>query len=249
MQDTKEHNVSEPANKLKQSLKQGYTPLIISAVVLSLGSLILGYTVGHRQGLTVVGYDADAKQLVDVVQKQKNNLDALNKNLNTAIQERDVAVENSNELFTGMNKLKAEKTQLDGLTAIYREVLRERGGLSLSVQNLAIKSLPENAFEYQLDLLQVSPNHRRATGNVELRLINGAEVLIIPMENKGFNFDDYARLTGRWTMPKGFNPQFIEVRLSGATSVIKRFSWQRGKAVENLASFASEIPQAEANVQ
>lgn len=249
MQDNKEHNVPETTSKFKQSLKQSYTPLIISAVVLSLGSLILGYTVGHRQGLTVVGYDADAQQLVDVVQKQKNNLDALNKNLNTAVQERDVAVENSNELYAGMNKLKAEKSQLDGLTSIYREVLRERGGLSLSVQNLAIKSLPENAFEYQLDLLQVSPNHRRATGSVELRLINGAEVLLIPLENKSFNFDDYARLTGRWTMPKGFTPQFIEVRLSGPTSVIKRFSWQRGKAVENLASFASEIPQAEANVQ
>lgn len=33
----------------------------------------LGYTIGHRQGLTVVGYDADAEQLVEVVQKQKQH--------------------------------------------------------------------------------------------------------------------------------------------------------------------------------
>lgn len=249
MQDTKVNNASERMANLKRSLMNGNTPLIISAVVLSLGSLLLGYTVGHRQGLTVVGYDADAQQLVDVVQKQKTNLDALNKNLNTAVQERDVAVENSNELYAGINKLKAEKVQVDGLSAIYREVLRQRGGLSLSVQNLAIKPLPENAFEYQLDLLQVSPDHRRASGNAELRLISGTEVLLVPMESKSFSFDDYQRLTGRWTMPKGFTPQFIEVRLSGTTAVTKRFSWQRGKPVENLASFASEIPQAEANVQ
>lgn len=249
MQETKVNNTSDKVETLKRSLMKGNSPLIIAAVVLSLGSLVLGYTVGHRQGLTVVGFDADAQQLVDVVQKQKANLDALNKNLNTAIQERDVAVENSNELYANINKLKAEKSQIDGLSAMYREVLRQRGGLSLSVQNLAIKSLPEDAFEYQLDLLQVSPEHRRASGNVELRLINGTEVLVVPMEKKSFSFDDYERLTGRWTMPKGFTPQFIEVRLSGSASVVKRFSWQRGKPVENLASFASEIPQAEANVQ
>ena len=50
-------------------------------------------------------------------------------------------------------------------------------------------------------------------------------------------------------MPKGFTPQFIEVRLNGATSVVKRFSWQRGKAVENLATLAADVPQAQANVQ
>lgn len=43
---------------------------MIAATVLIGGSFMLGYTVGHRQGLTVVGYDADAEQLVEVVQKQ-----------------------------------------------------------------------------------------------------------------------------------------------------------------------------------
>jgi hypothetical protein len=38
------------------------------------------------------------------------------------------------------------------------------------VQHIAIKPLPENAFEYQLDLVQVSPSKRAASGTVELRL-------------------------------------------------------------------------------
>ena len=51
-------------------------------------------------------------------------------------------------------------------------------------------------------------------------------------------------------MPKGFTPQFIEVRLTGyGTPVIKRFSWQRGKPVDVSSAFVSEIPQAEANAQ
>lgn len=52
-------------------------------------------------------------------------------------------------------------------------------------------------------------------------------------------------------MPKGFTPQFIEVRLTGGsdTPIIKRFSWQRGKPVETSSAFVAEIPQAEANSQ
>ena len=69
------------------------------------------------------------------------------------------------------------------------------------------------------------------------------------MQDSNFNFADFERLTGRWTMPKGFNPQFIEVRLNGATPVTKRFSWSRGQPIESAATFAAEVPQAEANAQ
>ena len=167
------------------------------------------------------------------------------------MQERDVAVSNSNDLFTALNQAREDKVQSEGLGAIYREVLRQRGGLSLTIQNIGIKPLPDNAYEYELDLVQVSPNKRSTSGTVEIRLIQGTEVLVVPMEDKNFNFQDYERLTGRWTMPKGFTPQFIEVRLTGGTStpVIKRFSWGRGKPIESQSAFISEIPQAEANAQ
>ena len=66
-------------------------PLVIAATLLIGSSFMLGYTVGHRQGLTVVGYDADAEQLVDVVQKQKAALDSVSKSLNAAVQERDIS--------------------------------------------------------------------------------------------------------------------------------------------------------------
>ena len=97
--------------------------------------------------------------------------------------------------------------------------------------------------------MQVSPSRRRTSGNAEIRLINGTEVLVVPMEVSNFNFEDFERLTGRWTMPKGFAPQYIEVRLNGSTPVIKRFSWQKGSAVDSSVAFAAEVPQAEANVQ
>ncbi|MDF2416427.1 hypothetical protein GWP85_02725 [Acinetobacter beijerinckii] len=245
-----EPTISPESSVKKNKFLKTNLPLLIAAALLIGSSFLIGYTVGHRQGLTVVGYDADAEQLVDVVQKQKAALDSVSKSLNAAVQERDMAVDNADELFKGINQANADKLQFENMNAIYRETLRQRGGVSLTIQNLAIKSLPENAFEYQIDLVQVSPNKRRAVGSVELRLIKGTEILDIPLEDKNFNFDDFERLTGRWAMPKGFVPQFIEVRLSGAgTPVIKRFSWQRGAPVDLNSAFVSEIPQAEANAQ
>lgn len=250
MMENAEPTTSPESSVKKNKFLKTNLPLVIAATLLIGSSFMLGYTVGHRQGLTVVGYDADAQQLVDVLQKQKTTLDSVSKSLNAAVQERDMAVSNADELFKGINQANADKTQFESMNAIYREILRQRGGVSLTVQNLAIKSLPENAFEYQLDLVQVSPNKRRAVGSVELRLIKDTEVLVVPLEDANFNFDDFERLTGRWTMPKGFTPQFIEVRLSGSvTPVIKRFSWQRGQPVDVSSAFVSEIPQAEANAQ
>ncbi len=250
MLNTESNTPSQPTQVNKKPFLKGNLPLAIGAVILVVGSGFMGYSVGHRQGLTAVGFEADAEQLVEVVKQQKTRLETLNKTLNLAVQERDVAVSNSNDLFTVLNQAKEDKVQSEGLSAIYREVLRQRGGLSLTIQNIGIKPLPENAYEYQLDLVQVSPNKRSTSGGVELRLIQGTEVLEIPLEDKNFNFQDFERLTGRWTMPKGFSPQFIEVRLTGtATPVIKRFSWGRGKPIESQSAFISEIPQAEANAQ
>lgn len=61
--------IQEPSTK--KPLMKGNTPLVIGAAVLILGSGLLGYTVGHRQGLTAVGFEADAEQLVEVVQNRK----------------------------------------------------------------------------------------------------------------------------------------------------------------------------------
>ncbi len=38
---------------------------------------------------------------------------------------------------------------------------------------------------------------RRAAGSVEIRLIKDTEVLVVPLEDKNFNFTDFERLTGR----------------------------------------------------
>ncbi|MFB2538602.1 MULTISPECIES: DUF6776 family protein [unclassified Acinetobacter] len=237
---------NQPTNK-PNPLKKFY-PIIIGGVALAIGSLTLGYTVGMNRGLTVVGYDGDVKDLAEIVEKQKTSLDTANTALNTAVQERDIAITNARELNIGLERANQDKALADMLSSTYREKLRERGGLSLSIQNLSIKPLPNDAYEYVLDLVQVSPNKAKAQGRIEIRLINNENTLSIPLEKSGYNFDNYERLTGRWTMPDNFSPQFVEVRLSGGGGVIQRFAWQRGKetATSNSESLA-EIPKAQAS--
>lgn len=235
--------------KSKKRYLQGNMPLVAGATILILGSGLLGYSVGHRQGLTVAGYDADAQQLVEVVGVQKNRLETLNKSLNAAVQERDVAISNSNDLFAKVTQANADRIQTDSMLTIYREVLRQRGGLSLTVQSLGVKPLTDHSYEYQIDLVQVSPSRTKASGNVELRLIRGSEVLILPMESTSFEFDDFQRLTGRWTMPKGFSPQFIEVRVTGSSPIVKRFSWAKGKPIDAVSTDVADIPQVKATAQ
>lgn len=224
-------------------------PVFLALLIGIGGSFAFGYMLGHRQGLTVVGIDGDSKQLSEVVKQQKADLEIMSKQFNTTVQERDVAVSNANKFYQSFVDEKARTSQLDTITAGYGELLRTRGGVELTVQNLDVKPLPNDAFEYVLDLVQISPDKKPATGQIELRLIRGSEVMAIPMQDNVFKFDSYQRLTGRWTMPKGFEPAFIEVRLTGIPP--KRFTWQRGKnnTVTPASQITSEIPQTKPNVK
>ena len=236
---------SKPPSTLQRFIHSNL-PIVLGGVIIGGGSLLLGYSVGHQQGLTAVGFSADAEQLNDVVQEQKQAITILNTSLNTAVQERDLALASSNDLTLSLRKESDLRQQIEQQRDIYREVLRLRGGVALTVQNIDIKPLPENAFEYRLDLMQLQPNKRRAQGTVEMRLIDGDNILVIPMADNSYSFDSFERMTGRWTMPSGFTPKFIEVRLQGG-SVTKRFAWERGAAVNDTPAILSEIPEAEAN--
>ena len=243
-----ENNNTQNSTAPKLPFWKSQSAILIVAILLAGGGFALGYGVGHKQGLTVVGFDQDAQELSEIVAKQKSALEAVSVSLNTSTQERDVAIQNAKELNEALALANQDKGYAQSLSATYREKLRERGGLSLTIQNIKIKPLPSNAYEYVLDLVQVSPSKRRAVGRVEIRLIEGNEVLTVPMESSNFNFENYERLTGRWTMPSGVSPQFIEVHLKGSgDAVIQRFAWRRGAKDVTSSAFLGEIPQAAAD--
>jgi hypothetical protein len=253
MNDTKPSNSDSVVAKkwLKMLDLSHQKALIMAAIVLAGGGLAVGYRVGHQQGLTKVGYDADAQDLAEIVEKQKQTLNSISLLLNTTTQERDLAVDNAKQLNQELVESKQAQNLAQSLSLTYRKTLQQRGGLSLGVQNLAIKPLPSDAYEYVLDLMQVSSNNTRSSGRIELRLIQGEEIVVIPMEKANFNFDYHQRLTGRWTMPKGFVPQYVEVRLMAnkGAPVLQRFIWQRGKQEIESPAFITDIPQTQAHTE
>lgn len=223
-------------------------PIVLGGIIVGGGSLILGYSIGHQQGLTAVGFAADAEQLNEVVQEQKQEINILNTTLNTTVQERDVALTNLTDVTESYRKETELRQQAEQQRDIYREILRLRGGVALTVQNIEIKPLPERAYEYRLDLMQLQPNKRRASGTAQIRLIGNNTILVVPMADNSYGFSSFQRLTGRWTMPAGFSPEFVEVRLEGnGRPVIKRYAWERGAPVRDMPAILSEIPQTEAN--
>ena len=225
--------------------------LLLAAILLAGASLAVGYNVGNKQGLTKVGYDADAQDLAEIVDKQKQTLNSMSSVLNTTTQERDVAVDNAKQLSTDLSQAKQEQKLAQSLNTTYRRHLQLRGGVGLSVQNLAIKPLPNDAYEYILDLMQVSVDNSRTAGRAELRLFQGKEIVVIPMESAKFEFEHYQRLTGRWTMPKNFNPQLVEVRLTTKNNqlIAQRFVWQRGQQEVDSPALISEIPKTRAEAE
>ncbi|XID74041.1 DUF6776 family protein [Alkanindiges sp. WGS2144] len=220
-------------------------PIVLGGTIVGGGCLLIGYSIGHQQGLTAVGFSADAEQLNEVVQEQKQAINILNTGLNTAVQERDVALASVQDLSSSLRKETDLREQTEHQRDIYREILRLRGGVALTVQDISIKPLPDRAYEYRLDLMQLQPNKRRASGTAQIRLISKDNILVVPMADNSYSFDSFERLTGRWTMPSGFNPEYLEVRLGNG--VTKRYAWERGTAINDMPAILSEIPQAEAN--
>ena len=67
MLNTESNTPSQPTQVNKKPFLKGNLPLAIGAAILVVGSGFMGYSVGHRQGLTAVGFEADAEQLVEAV--------------------------------------------------------------------------------------------------------------------------------------------------------------------------------------
>ena len=179
------------AQSSKKPSIRGNKPLIIGGVVLCVGSLLLGYTVGHRQGLSVVGYDADAQQLVDVVEKQKTAISAMNKTLNTSVQERDVAVSNSTDLLDKLKSSQAENEQAEvTVESLQEQIAQLEGDLKLE------KARTANAvYEAQKSVERI----QRESPDTKLYLQS-----LLPFDE---SFRRYKKLTGKTDMVPEINAQ------------------------------------------
>jgi hypothetical protein len=218
--------------------------LVLAGFLLAGGGLLLGYGVGNQKGMSTQG--ASVREVADLraaVASQKSAIEILNRTLGTTVQERDIAVESGKDLHTQITTATDARTLADARLAIYQTLLAERGGIDLTIRGIDIKPLPERAFEYRIDLMQLRPNLRGITGSLDLRLISGETIVSVPLAKNRFNLDTFEQLVGRWTMPAGFNPQYLEVTVQGGGQTVKqRYAWERGDIIPDMPATLADVP-------
>jgi hypothetical protein len=227
--------------KEERSLRLERDHLLIAAgVLLVLSGLWLGYFIGHQQGMSVIGAStSDLKKLNAKINQQQTALDTMTRTLSTTVQERDIALTTSKGLTDTLAKQAADNAVLDARFKIYREHLLSVGGMGLALQNVVVTPVSQSVFEYRVDLMQLRQKTTASVGTFSVRLIQGTNVIDIPLTSSRVSITDFESLTGRWTMPAGFTPEFIEVSATaGGQSVVQRFAWERGapQAITALAA-------------
>lgn len=218
--------------------------LVLMAILVASGAALLGYSVGHQQGMTVVGASVrDVSDLKDNIAEQKSTIEILNRTLATMVQERDLALESAKSVQAQM-QTEADLRQLsESRLASYQDLLIGYGGVDLSIRSINIKPLPERAFEYELDLMQLRPNRREVSGRIQVHLINGETIVEVPLAQDNFKFNSFQRLAGRWTMPAGFTPQYVEIKLrGGGQNTTQRYAWERGSRNTEVAATLADLP-------
>jgi hypothetical protein len=213
-------------------------------MLLVISGLWVGYLTGHQQGMSVIGAStSDLKKLSTTIDQQQETLDKLNQALSTTIQERDIALSTSKGLANLLAQQTTERQLLDARFKIYRDRLLSVGGMGLALQNVEIISFSPSVFEYNIDLMQLRHRNLASVGTLSVRLIQGANVVNIPLTTNRVSIADFQRFTGRWTMPAGFTPEFLEVSATaGGQSVVQRFAWEHGAPKKNTSVVATATP-------
>ncbi len=218
--------------------------LALMAILVAGGAALLSYGVGHQQGMTVVGASVrDVNDLKDTVAEQKSTIDILNRTLETTVQERDLALESAKSV-QDQARIEADLRQLsEARLSSYQDLLIGHGGVDLSVRSINIKPLPERAFEYEFDLMQLRQNRREVSGRVQMHLIDGETIVEVPLMQDQFKFNSFQRLAGRWTMPVGFTPKYVEIKLRGSgQNTTQRYAWERGSSSTEVPATLADLP-------
>jgi hypothetical protein len=80
-------------------------------------------------------------------------------------------------------------------------------------------------------------------GTMSIQLVNGESVLAVPLSQNRFNFQAFERLTGRFTMPSGFTPIYLDVIIQSAGQrVVQRYAWERGEVIKDMPATLADVP-------
>ncbi len=201
--------------------------------ILGLGlSAGVAFYFGYDYGLQSVGASAgEVKQLRLNTQQQQQALSQLNNDLVTLKQDRDIAIQTAQKLQEDNKNQLASVADMQEQIMLFQRLLGAKGSTNnLSIENVTIKKIAANQYQYRLLLTQVTNNQTDISGKASVRVLGVKKNQVISAVPVDFRFQYFKSLTGNLTLPEGFQADSIEISLHAtgkkATKIEKRFKWE-----------------------
>ncbi len=201
--------------------------------ILGLGlSAGVAFYFGYDYGLQSVGASAgEVKQLRLSTQQQQQALLQLNNDLATLKQDRDIAIQTAQKLQEDNKNQLASVADMQEQIMLFQRLLGAKGSMNtLSIENVTIKKIADNQFQYRLLLTQVTNNQTDISGKATVRILGMTKNQVITAIPVDFRFQYFKSVTGSVILPVGFQADSIEITLQAigkkATKIEKRFKWE-----------------------
>lgn len=244
----KRHITAQPTSQ-QGSVRKLFVLFIISILAVGAGAGYLGQWLGFKLGADSLGETAKAyHKLKSEAESRDKELEDMKQKLTLAIQERDVSLNNMEEIRENIAMLQRREEFLVSQRDAYQSMVAKKGGVSLKIYDQKIKPLPENAFEYRFDLMLVQPKDKAARNiTVDLTLIDGEAIVRVPLKQSRYEIDGFKRIQGRFIMPKGFTPKKLKIAISGVgkENVVQYYNWSLGKRVQGMPAGLIDVPALE----
>jgi hypothetical protein len=201
--------------------------------ILGLGlSAGVAFYFGYDYGLQSVGASAgEVKQLRLSTQQQQQALSQLNNDLVTLKQDHDIAIQTAQKLQEDNKNQLASVADMQEQIMLFQRLLGAKGSTNnLSIENVTIKKIAANQYQYRLLLTQVTNNQTDISGKASVRVLGVKKNQVISAVPVDFRFQYFKSVTGSVTLPVGFQADSIEITLQAigkkATKIEKRFKWE-----------------------
>lgn len=214
------------------STQQILVLFVMALILVAMVMAVFGYKIGHKQGMRSANQIAQSDTDGDNAPISPVEVMNLKKQLETAVQERDISLSNIETLQGQYDALKTKNLQLEQLNALLLDNVAKEGGVPLKVLASEIAPMPDRTFEYRFDVAMIDESGKAVRMTPKLTLLNATSMVQIPLKPASYDVQGVTRIRGRFVMPEGFEPKQIKIELAaGSESTEQLYNWQVGKVM------------------
>lgn len=205
---------------------------VMALILVAMVMAVFGYKIGHKQGVRSANQVAQDDKGDEAVQISPVEMMNLKKQLETAVQERDISLSNNETLQEQYEILKTQNLQLEQLNALLLDNVAKEGGVPLKVLASEIVPMPDRTFEYRFDVAMIDKSGKAVRMTPKLTLLNATSMVQIPLKPASYDVQGVTRIRGRFVMPEGFEPKQIKIELAaGLERTEQLYNWHVGKVM------------------